>query len=168
MLIVLAPILLLLLQGAFAAPTPVDNNPAAPQATVGKIRAVQSPVFHLYLQANSKNKTTPVLGPESSAEDFNIGTTIQSKQTSQYLNILTASTSYKPLTFSAAGDTTAWGLEGDTIITTTGSSYGRQLNFLACKSSDANYYDVYLQTGSDTPSGKSCSNYQTLHLPCLC
>lgn len=43
-----------------------------------------------------------------------------------------------------------------------------ELNFLACKSSDSNYYDVYLQTGSDTPSGKTCSNYQTLHLPCLC
>jgi hypothetical protein len=43
-----------------------------------------------------------------------------------------------------------------------------ELNFLACKSSDASYYDLYLQTGSDTPSGKSCSNYQTIHLPCLC
>ncbi|KAF2116940.1 hypothetical protein BDV96DRAFT_39092 [Lophiotrema nucula] len=151
--------------GAFASPMPVEKAAAA---TVGQIRAVQSPVFHFYLQANSKNKTIPVLGPEASAENFTIGSTIQSKQTSQYLNILTASTSYKPLAFSATGDTTAWALEGDTIITATGSSYGRQLNFLACKSTDANYYDIYLQTGSDTPSGKSCSNYQTLHLPCLC
>ncbi|KAF2263368.1 hypothetical protein CC78DRAFT_465751, partial [Lojkania enalia] len=112
--------------------------------------------------------TIPVLGPEASAEDFTIGSTIQSKQTSQFLNIVEASTSYKPLVFSGTGDTTAWGLEGDTIITVQGSSYGRQLNFLACKSADANYYDIYLQTGSQTPSGKSCSNYQTLHLPCLC
>ena len=43
-----------------------------------------------------------------------------------------------------------------------------ELNFLACKSTDAAYYDLYLQTGSDTPSGKTCSNYQTIHLPCLC
>ncbi|ORX97854.1 hypothetical protein BCR34DRAFT_496565 [Clohesyomyces aquaticus] len=136
--------------------------------TVGKIRAVQSPVFHFYLQSNSKNKSIPVLGPEGSAEAFTIGSTIQSKNSSLYLNILPATTSYKPLALSATSNTTAWGLEGDTIITVTGSSYGRQLNFLACKSSDGGYYDIFLQTGSDAPSGKSCSNYQTLHLPCLC
>ena len=66
------------------------------------------------------------MGPESSADDFTIGSTIQSKKTSQFLNIQTASTSYKPLVWGATGDTTAWGLEGDTIITTTGSSYGRR------------------------------------------
>jgi hypothetical protein len=43
-----------------------------------------------------------------------------------------------------------------------------ELNWLVCKSSDAGYYDLYLQLGSDVPSGKSCSNYQTIHLPCLC
>lgn len=68
----------------------------------------------------------PVLGPESAAEEFTIGSTIQSKKTSQYLNIVAADTSYKPVVFSAAGDTTAWGLEGDTIITVQGSSYGRR------------------------------------------
>ena len=66
------------------------------------------------------------MGPESSADDFTIGSTIQSKKTSQFLNIQTASTSYKPLVWGATGDTTAGGLEGDTIITTTGSSYGRR------------------------------------------
>jgi hypothetical protein len=66
------------------------------------------------------------MGPESSAEAFTIGSTIQSTNTSQYLNILTASTSYKPLEFSASGSTTAWGLEGDTIITMTGSGFGRR------------------------------------------
>lgn len=66
------------------------------------------------------------MGPESSADDFTIGSTIQSKKTSQFLNIQTASTSYKPLVWGTTGDTTAWGLEGDTIITTTGSSYGRR------------------------------------------
>ena len=33
--------------------------------------------------------------------------------------------------------------------------------------SDANYWQVYFQTGSAMPSG-TCSNYQSLHLPCLC
>lgn len=42
-----------------------------------------------------------------------------------------------------------------------------ELNFLVCKL-DGDYYQVFLQTGSSVPSGKSCSNYQSLHLPCLC
>ena len=41
---------LLLAQYALAAPV---TNAAA--ATVGKIRGVQSPIYHLYLQANPKN-----------------------------------------------------------------------------------------------------------------
>ena len=154
----LAPILLLL-HGAVAAP--VENAAAA--ATVGKIRGVRDPIYHLYLQANSKNGThslshpsacfyftlcrfsadfiymtdrlssrltspasIPVLGPESAADEFTIGGTIQSKKTGQFLNIQTVSTSYKPLVWGATGDTTAWGLEGDTIITVQGSSYGRR------------------------------------------
>ncbi|KAK1907336.1 hypothetical protein P3342_005662 [Pyrenophora teres f. teres] len=161
----LAPILLLL-HSALAAPV---ENAAAAAATVGKIRGVRDPIYHLYLQASSKNASTPVLGPESTADEFTIGGTIQSKKTSKYLNIGTASTSYKPLVWGTTGQTTAWGLEGDTIITVQGSSYGRQLNFLVCASTDAaGYYDLFLQMGSDTPSGRSCSNYQTIHLPCLC
>ncbi|KAK7192471.1 hypothetical protein DPSP01_009711 [Paraphaeosphaeria sporulosa] len=148
---------------AFAAPV---SNVAA--ATIGKIRGVADPIYHLYLQANPKNASIPVLGPESSAQTFTIGSTIQSQNTSAYLNIQTVSTSYKPLVWGKSAETTAWGLEGDTIITATGSSYGRQLNFLACKSTESGYYDLYLQTGSDVPSGKTCSNYQTIHLPCLC
>ncbi len=42
-----------------------------------------------------------------------------------------------------------------------------ELNFLACQL-DSQYWQIYLQTGSDVPSGKTCSNYQSLHLPCLC
>lgn len=71
-------------------------------------------------------ETIPVLCPESTAEDFTIGGTIQSKQTSQYLNIVVASTSYKPAIFGATGETTAWGLEGDTIVIVQGSSFGRR------------------------------------------
>jgi hypothetical protein len=94
-----------------------------------KIRAVSSPIFHYYLQAYPKDKTIPVMGPEGSAEYFNIGGTIQSTNSSMYLNIGSDTTSYKTLTFVAAGDTKAWGLEGDTIITTTGSSFGRRKYF---------------------------------------
>lgn len=199
---------LLIVSGALA--VPVEN--AGNSATVGKIRGVRDPIYHLYLQANSKNgmppliyqpsslyfssslplthiASIPVLGPETAADEFTIGGTIQSKKTSLYLNIATTSTSYKPLVWGTTGDTTAWGLEGDTIITVQGSSYGRrkhprrcrrhgspfllltrdaELNFLVCKSTDASYYDLYLQTGSDVPSGRTCSNYQTIHLPCLC
>jgi hypothetical protein len=78
------------------------------------------------ISADELEASIPVLGPETSGEDFTIGSTIQSKQTSQYLNIVAASTSYKPLVFEKTGSTTAWGLEGDTIITVTGSSYGRR------------------------------------------
>ncbi|KAF1997725.1 hypothetical protein P154DRAFT_273772 [Amniculicola lignicola CBS 123094] len=162
MLALFAP-LLLLVDAALAVPVT-----AVAAATTGKIRGVRDPIYHLYLQGNPKNKTMAVLGPESAAEDFIIGGTIQSKKTSLYLNIQNATTSYKPLVFGEMGSTTAWGLEGDTIITVQGSEFKRQLNMLVCKSSDNGYYDVYLQLGSETPSGKSCSNYQTIHLPCLC
>lgn len=107
------------------------------------------------------------MGPETSSEYFNIGGTIQSTNSSMYLNIGSDSTSYKTLTFAEAGSTDAWALEGDTIITSQSSSFGRQLNFLVCQLSGS-YWQVYLQTGSETPAGKTCSNYQSLHLPCLC
>ncbi|CAN9365573.1 unnamed protein product [Alternaria alternata] len=113
---------LLIVSGALA--VPVEN--AGNSATVGKIRGVRDPIYHLYLQANSKNASIPVLGPETAADEFTIGGTIQSKKTSLYLNIATTSTSYKPLVWGTTGDTTAWGLEGDTIITVQGSSYGRR------------------------------------------
>ncbi|KAI4626559.1 hypothetical protein J4E83_003710 [Alternaria metachromatica] len=116
--------ILLVASGALAAP--VENAQSA-AATVGKIRGVRDPIYHLYLQASAKNASIPVLGPETAADEFTIGGTIQSKKTSQYLNIATASTSYKPLVWGATGETTAWGLEGDTIITVQSSSYGRRV-----------------------------------------
>ncbi|KAK6955147.1 hypothetical protein Daesc_002778 [Daldinia eschscholtzii] len=132
-----------------------------------QIRAVQSPIFHYYLQAYPEDPTIPVMGPEHSSEYFNIGGWMQSVNTSLFLNIGNDQTSYKTLTFAEATVTDAWGLEGDTIITSQGSNYGRQLNFLVCKLT-GDYWQVYLQMGSDTPAGRTCSNYQSLHLPCLC
>ncbi|GKT44923.1 uncharacterized protein ColSpa_05104 [Colletotrichum spaethianum] len=92
-----------------------------------QIRSVSSPVYHLYLQAYPKDKSIPVLGPEASAESFNIAGTIQSTNTSLYLGIKSDATSYKTLLFSNASSTDAWGLEGDTIITKQGSSWGRRM-----------------------------------------
>jgi hypothetical protein len=46
---------------------PIESPRAA--ATVGKIRGVRDPIYHLYLQANSKNTSIPVLGPEASADE---------------------------------------------------------------------------------------------------
>lgn len=41
------------------------------------------------------------------------------------------------------------------------------LNFVVCRL-EGSFWRLWLQTGSDMPSGNSCSNYQTIHLPCLC
>ncbi|KAI0780028.1 hypothetical protein C8Q74DRAFT_734696 [Fomes fomentarius] len=135
---------------------------AAP--TGSQIRAVEGPVYHFYLQNQGGG---PVLGPESSSGYFTIGSTISLNNadgSKLFLNLnSSATTSYKPLTLDAVATTTTWALEGDTIINTA----PRQLNFLACSTSDRAVYDVYLQTGDDSPAGTSCSS-ATLHLPCLC
>ena len=119
-----------------------------------------------YLLAVSLPGGTPVLGPEASSGYFTIGTTItlnNADGSKLYLNVANGTASYKALTLGATATTTDWALEGDTIITTS----PRELNFLACSTSDTTVYDVYLQTGNDVPSGSSCS-MATLHLPCLC
>ncbi|KAI0965383.1 hypothetical protein F4678DRAFT_335091 [Xylaria arbuscula] len=158
---------------AFVAAVPCAVVLAKPE----QIRGVTDPIFHFYLQAYPQNSTIPVMGPEASSEYFNIANgAIQSANSSAYLIVGSDTTSYKTLSLSsssssAAENTTApgWALEGDTIITTTTSTWGRQLNFLVCQvGSGSNYWQVYLQTGSDVPTGKTCSNYQSLHLPCLC
>ncbi|KFY31584.1 hypothetical protein V493_00972 [Pseudogymnoascus sp. VKM F-4281 (FW-2241)] len=155
---------------AVAVPLDIFSDITERQTKPYQIRGVKDPIFHLYLQTlpGDGNASTPVMGPKATSEYFTIGETIQSTNTSLYLNIGEASTSYLPLSFDATATTTAWGLEGDTIMTTNGSPYGRLLNFLVCDSATSGYYDLFLQKGSDTPAGKTCSNYQTIHLPCLC
>ena len=74
----------------------------------------------------SRAASLVVLGPAATGEFFNIGSTIQSANSSLYINIGADSTSYKTLSFGQTATTTAWGLEGDTIITTTSSTYGRR------------------------------------------
>lgn len=67
-----------------------------------------------------------VVGPESSSEYFDLNGTIESVNTTRFLNIGSESTSYKSLTFGNSSSTTAWTLEGDTIVTSTGSTWGRR------------------------------------------
>ncbi|CAJ2511707.1 Uu.00g073320.m01.CDS01 [Anthostomella pinea] len=114
-------------------------GPVAVWAKAEQIRAVSDPIFHLYLQAYPEDPTIPVMGPEASSEYYTIAGTIQSTNSSAYLDIAGAdTTSYKTLSFSngSSAATSAWALEGDTIITSTSSDYGRQLNFLACQMTD--------------------------------
>jgi hypothetical protein len=109
-----------------------------------QIRSDQDPVFHYYLQTYPKNSrwsdavenmlslahlheaSMVVLGPVGTSEYFNIAGSIQSTNSSLYINIGSDSTSYKTLTFDKTATTTGWGLEGDTIITTQTSTYGRR------------------------------------------
>lgn len=155
----------------------------AATASGSQIRSVQDPVFHFYLQSQSESSFpsyflsnllswkciggSPVLGPEASSGYFTISGSISLNNddgSQLYLNVNeTATTSYKSLSLDSTATTTDWGLEGDTIITTA----PRQLNFLACATSDATIYSVYLQEGNDTPAGSTCT-LVTLHLPCLC
>ena len=108
-----------------------------------------------------------MLGPEASSGYFTIGSTItlnDADGSALFLNLDTSGgASYQALTLGATATTTDWALEGDTIITTA----PRELNFLACATNDTSVYDVFLQTGNDTPAGQTCT-MATLHLPCLC
>jgi hypothetical protein len=116
-------LLLPLARLSFALPT-TEVHPR--QTKPYQIRGVEDPIYHLYLQALPGSKSTPVMGPVATSEYFVIGDTIQSTNTSMYLNIGTSTTSYLPLSFNSTASTTAWGLEGDTIITESTSSYGRR------------------------------------------
>ncbi|KAK6508781.1 hypothetical protein TWF481_003551 [Arthrobotrys musiformis] len=129
--------------------TTTSTGPA-PSGTA--IRGVTAPVYHKYLQ-NLDGKA--ILGPEGSQAKFVIsGGTIQMTGTGLYLNIdTTATTSYKALSFGTAPNFSGWGLEGDTIITTQSSQFGRQLNYVMCGPVGTDSYVVYLQTGSQLPSG---------------
>jgi hypothetical protein len=48
------------------------------------------------------------------------------------------------------------------LITAQTSTHGRQLNFLVCEAETSGFWNVWLQTGSDTPSGQTCTDYVSL------
>ncbi|QKX62083.1 uncharacterized protein TRUGW13939_09239, partial [Talaromyces rugulosus] len=154
--------------------------PASPAATpifhASQIRSVSDPIVHYYLQTDPNDSTKPVLGPEDGAEYYTIYSdgTMQSANTSAWVNIAplnSTTSSYKPLVLGQTSNSSAWGLEGDTVETIETSQWGRQLNFVACSlqsngsSSSSDYWEVWLQEGSDEPTGRNCTNYQTLHFP---
>lgn len=85
------------------------------------------PRLKLIMTPSLRLATLPVMGPEATSDFFTIDGTIQSTNSSAYLTIAAGDTSYKTLRFadsSAGGD--VWALEGDTIITGQGSSWGRR------------------------------------------
>ncbi|KAF8311946.1 hypothetical protein DL93DRAFT_1351196 [Clavulina sp. PMI_390] len=146
-------------------PTTTTSTGATPSGT--QIRADQDPVYHYYLQNDAG---VAVLGPEDSGAYFvfNSDGSLSVSGSGLYLNLANTTSTYPQLTMGSTANFFGWGLEGDTIITTTTSTFGRQLNFLVCTTSDTNIYSVYLELGTDAPSGTTCSQYISLHLPCLC
>ncbi|KAF3916624.1 hypothetical protein ABW20_dc0104072 [Dactylellina cionopaga] len=148
--------------------TRITTTSSGPAPSGTAIRGVSAPVYHKYLQ---NMDGTAILGPEGTQAKFIIsGGTIRMSGTGLYLNLDTsATTSYKALSFGTTATFSGWGLEGDTIITTQTSQLGRQLNYVMCGPVGSDSYVVYLQTGSQLPPGPgTCTNYLTMHLPCLC
>lgn len=125
---------------------------AAPTVAAGeKLRGVTDPIFHLYLQVGEGtfsssclgrndyfascikslileniDGTSAVVAAEATAGEFTISESVQETTSSKYLNIQEADTSFKPLAFGAKENFSGWGLEGDTLITTEASEYGRR------------------------------------------
>lgn len=121
-------LLLPILAGLSSALPSPPSVPSEANLKPYQLRGVQSPIFHLYLQPLLSNKAIPVMGPEATSEYYNIGSTIQSTNSSMYLNIgeKVGGKSYLPLSFNATSSGAPWALEGDTVITATGSTYGRR------------------------------------------
>ena len=74
---------------------------------------------------------------------------------------MSATTSWKPLTLDTTAKTTTWGMSGDTIIDS------NTQNFVVCPIAGSSNFNFYLQTGNDMPSS-ACTDWITIHLPCLC
>jgi hypothetical protein len=67
---------LALLVPALALAAPLSSSTSSvTAATIGKIRGVRDPIYHLYLQASSKSPSTPILGPEASGDEVKPPTT---------------------------------------------------------------------------------------------
>jgi len=147
-----------------AVPSPSTTSSAA-TPTGSQIRTDQDPVYHLYLQNIGGE---PQLGAEATSGYFDIGSTVAltGGASPLYLNVnMTATTSYKPVSFGTSS-TTSWGLSGDTIIYE-GTS-GSVQNFLVCPITGSTNWNLFLQTGNDVPAGNACTDWITIHLPCLC
>ncbi|KAG9034211.1 hypothetical protein FS837_002254, partial [Tulasnella sp. UAMH 9824] len=82
-------------------------------------------------------------------------------QLKDYLNVLPDSTSpsasYKPLSFSLGAPISDY-WSSVKLSVTAASPWGAQSWFLACPTSVADEYLVYLQTGTDVPPGQTCAS----------
>jgi hypothetical protein len=84
-----------------------------------------------YYKLTPLSATKPVLGPEAGAEYYTIYSdgTMQSTNTSAWVNIAplnSTTSSYKALVLGQTSNSSAWGLEGDTIETVQTSQWGRR------------------------------------------
>lgn len=145
---------------ALAAPS-ATSSAATPAGS--QIRTDQDPVYHLYLQDVDGQ---PILGPEASSGYFTITNTVQLNSATGgqplFFNVnMTETTSYKSVSLDSTATTTDWTMSGDTIVA------GGQQNFLVCPISGSANFDLFLQTGDDVPSS-ACTDWITIHLPCLC
>jgi len=141
---------------ALAAPSPTV---AAEATGPTQIRTDQDPVYHFYLQESGG---APILGPEASASNFTVGSTVEMSGATLFLNVnMNVTTSYKPLTLDSTAKTTTWTMSGDTIVAS-----GQQ-NFVVCPMTGSSNFNLFLQTGDDMPS-TACTDWITIHLPCLC
>ena len=75
-----------------------------------------------------------------------------------YLNINPSSYSYKPITLDYGANITPYWSYGGIIQTVVGNPYGVHSTFLACQ--ESGQWRLYLQTGSDVPTGVTCVSTQ--------
>lgn len=133
--------------------TPSSSCVPSPPWAALKPRSTGPPIIALdgwaagsYLQKSGTDAAT--LGPSSSRGWFVTALSIRliySCPSFLYFNIHEAATSYKPLAFEATGTTFTWTFSGSeqVIGTTDGAN-----TFVACSNGD-----LFLQTGTDFPSG---------------
>ncbi|CAE6451888.1 unnamed protein product [Rhizoctonia solani] len=130
--------------------TPSPRGALQPRATGPPIAALDGWVAGSYLQKD-RNSDAAILG-SFSTRGWLVGSgnlrLINYSGTCilfLYLNILPAETSYKPLAFQETGTTFNWGFNGPNSTLSTSDGFN---TFVACSGGA-----LYLQTGSDVPSG---------------
>ncbi|KAG9090535.1 hypothetical protein FS749_000469 [Ceratobasidium sp. UAMH 11750] len=152
-------------------PTPTTVTPTTPINTCGPSvvagallpRASGPPIHALdgwakdtWLQ-KSKTSSNAILGPASSKGWYLPSSTIRLIYgicpQFLYLNVLNASTSYKPMSFDIAAKTSNWNYGGDGTLTINGTN-----TFITCSDGA-----LYFQTGKDLPAGNCTTTRLTTH-----
>ncbi|KAG9042653.1 hypothetical protein FS837_010592 [Tulasnella sp. UAMH 9824] len=117
-----------------------------------------TPVTGYSLQGNVG---TPVLTPGTHYYPYTFGSYISLQGgadnclNTAYFNLHSNGNSYVPISWDIGRKLTLdWNGASTVIQTRNGTQWGVQSWFLTCK--EQGYWAVYLQTGSDTPSGETC------------